>query len=425
MLRILATIRKEAILLLRDRSGLLLLLVMPLILIHLMAKIQDVPFRDFQEVRFDMLWVDDDKKNLSTTLYKALHESGKFKLDSQNNLTTQIDNINSGKSKVLIYIPSGANQQMQQHASSLVSKLLSQLGMGTDSIQPTTSHQLQIKIYFDPTTNKTFKNAVTNAVNRIIAKSETEIILQCMMQQLGSDASIQNAIPADQMNLIQVEEVQSNTELDDLGKVANSVQHNVPAWTIFAMFFIVIPIAGAMLKERDEGSLMRVKLMPGSYYQILLGKVFFYVLVCTTQFFLMMLISRFTLPLIQLPMLHIGNHYMALFLLVVCIAFAATSFAMLVGTIFRTAQQSLTFGSISVVIMSAIGGIWVPIYILPNFMKSIAKMSPLYWSLEGVNALFLRNQGLLNILPHILVLVLFAFICLVYSSWFENKSTQA
>ncbi|MBL0199403.1 MAG: hypothetical protein IPP81_04290 [Chitinophagaceae bacterium] len=34
--------------------------------------------------------------------------------------------------------------------------------------------------------------------------------------------------------------------------VPSAVQHNVPAWTIFAMFFIAIPLSNSILKEKQK-----------------------------------------------------------------------------------------------------------------------------------------------------------------------------
>jgi len=49
----------------RDISGLLLLLVMPAALIVVMALVQDAPFRDYQELSFDLLLADNDHGSLA------------------------------------------------------------------------------------------------------------------------------------------------------------------------------------------------------------------------------------------------------------------------------------------------------------------------------------------------------------------------
>jgi len=55
------------------------------------------------------------------------------------------------------------------------------------------------------------------------------------------------------------------------GIVPNASQHNVPAWTIFAMFFVVISLGGALYGE-VERSFIRLKTLPTNYLVALLSK---------------------------------------------------------------------------------------------------------------------------------------------------------
>src|ERR1044072_5973314 len=80
MLRLLATIKKEWLLLKRDRGGLALLFLMPLVLITVMALIEDAPFRDYQELKFDVLTVDNDHGRLARYIKEGLEHSGQFTL---------------------------------------------------------------------------------------------------------------------------------------------------------------------------------------------------------------------------------------------------------------------------------------------------------------------------------------------------------
>lgn len=72
---------------------------------------------------------------------------------------------------------------------------------------------------------------------------------------------------------------------------------------------------------------------------------------------------------------------------------AATAYGILVGTLFKTPNQALSFGAISIVILSAIGGIWVPLEVMPPAMQFIGHLTPLNWGLEAINDLYLRNGG--------------------------------
>jgi len=427
-LRLTATIKKEYLTLSRDKAGLALLFFMPLTLIILMALIQDAPFKDYQELKFDIIVLDNDQKEISQQLVDGLKKTKKFSVhttykEKELNEVHAKKLVNQGKFQFAIVIPKGTSLQVQNNSNKVVAKLLNSLGMPSDTNAFTESHALYIEIIFDPTAKSAFKIAINNAMEKLVAGIETEMVLKSMSQQLGT-AENDNGLAFDQIRSIEVKEKAAIDKSNGLTMITNSVQHNVPAWTIFAMFFIVIPLGGTLLKEREDGSLMRLKIMPGSYTILLLGKVLFYVGVCFVQFILMMLVGIFTMPLFGLPSLQLGHSYFALMVIAIAIAFAATSYGMLIGTIFKTPSQSLTFGSVSVVLLSAVGGIWVPLYVMPLVIQKIGAFSPLYWGLNGINDLFLRHEGLLFILPQVLKLLGFSALCIFLAQWFEKKSFQ-
>ena len=78
MNKIVATIIKEWTLTRRDAAGLMLLFLMPAILIIVMALVQDAPFKDYQQLHFDLLVADLDNGKLSEAVKKGLRESGSF-----------------------------------------------------------------------------------------------------------------------------------------------------------------------------------------------------------------------------------------------------------------------------------------------------------------------------------------------------------
>ncbi|TFG93085.1 MAG: ABC transporter permease, partial [Syntrophobacterales bacterium] len=42
----------------------------------------------------------------------------------------------------------------------------------------------------------------------------------------------------------------------------SAVQHNIPAWALFGLFFTCIPLAGSLLVERNSGIWIRLMTMP-------------------------------------------------------------------------------------------------------------------------------------------------------------------
>jgi len=86
---------------------------------------------------------------------------------------------------------------------------------------------------------------------------------------------------------------------------------------------------------------------------------------------------------------------------------SALGFAIAVGTIAKTHQQAAAFGSVSVIILTALGGLWVPVYIMPKFMSHIATYSPLNWAHAGFQDLFVREGTFIDIIPDLIKLFVF------------------
>jgi len=67
-------------------------------------------------------------------------------------------------------------------------------------------------------------------------------------------------------------------------------------------------------------------------------------------------------------------------------------------------QQAQGLSTLIILIMSAIGGSIIPLFIMPAIMKKIAVFSVNYWGIQGFYDIFWRGLPLIDILPRILVL---------------------
>ncbi len=74
-MKVFATIYKEFLLLVRDPGGVALIFIMPLALVIVMALVQDAPFRDYQELKLEVLLIDQDRDSLSAKVMKAFKAS--------------------------------------------------------------------------------------------------------------------------------------------------------------------------------------------------------------------------------------------------------------------------------------------------------------------------------------------------------------
>ncbi len=419
-MKLLYSILKEYKVLTRDRAGLAITFIMPTVLILIMTLIQDSTFKSVNESSVPLLFVDRDHDSLSQTLQKYITNS-KFFAITEKQLTNEDvkKEIAQGHFFIGIIVPENTSKKLRERSTARISKLLNSFsGDTTDTENVIDTSKIQLNLFFDPITKKSFKTTISNSIERIISQIEMQgmvTALNAKMQESFPDAkpsALENA------PLVQVTEEYASYNNSTI--IPNAVQHNVPAWTLFAMFFICIPLAGNIIKEREDGSAFRLLTMPGSYFIVMLGKLITYTIVSLIQFGLMLGVGLFILPLLGMPQLNIGDNLPLLSLIAISAGLAATGFGLLVGTVATTHDQASLFGAVFIIILAAIGGVWVPTFVMPDIMKTISVISPLNWGLESFYAVFIRNSSIKEIWPEILKLWLF-FIATLSGSYFFQK----
>ncbi len=423
-MKILATIKKEFLLLARDPGGMALIFLMPLILVVVMALIQDAPFRDYQEMKLEVLFVDSDNDSLGRKVQQAFHSaSANIYLLQKNDTSETKKLVLSGKYKAAIIIPKGASASLRYKTDDVIAKIFSDLGMAESQIDSgsKTPTAVDLQILFDPAIKMNYKQALSSGLEKVLANVQTEWMLDELQNQLSDGAPRKSRSKIDFAQLVSVKEMYASKKKERL--MLNSVQHNVPAWTMFAMFFILFPLAGNFIKEREEGSMLRLRLISGSQLPVIAGKFGFYFGVCLTQFVLMIGVGVYIMPLLGLQQLVLGSNIVGILLTACSVAMAATGYGLLIAVYFNTPQQALSFGSISVVILAALGGVWVPIYVMPEMLQNISRASPLNWGLESFTNLFLRGATTRAILPDLLKLVGFAIATLAASVFIHKSRT--
>ncbi len=86
-------------------------------------------------------------------------------------------------------------------------------------------------------------------------------------------------------------------------------------------------------------------------------------------------------------------------------------FGTAISSIATSQQQAAVFGSVSVVILAAIGGLWVPTYAMPEIFRTFSNVSPLKWGIDALYSIILRKSEIGDVLPQCIYLFSFAVIC--------------
>lgn len=451
MFQLFAVIINELHLLWRDRSGLLVLFLMPSALVLVITLVQENVLKTVGENNIQVLYIDHDRDTVGDNIEQNLRDTGTIALTTTENnripdTVTVKASVLSGEFQVAIVVPAGLTASLNQKAADSIRQLLEKRKEKGETKEITSSAP-SVEIYFDPTVMGGLRSAIRSAVDTILMGVEIRAQLDALSKQLPvylekrlqdqmgdiiGDLSLFNESDGDVSGL---EFTLSDSRLTRVTEVSpttsrmhvrpNSVQQNVPAWALFGIFFIAVPIAGSLIKERKSGTYRRLLSFPVSPIVLLSGKMIAFMMVGIAQLACIAFIGRYVLPLLGTPVLEMGSSYGGIVLMTGAAILAAAGYGILLGTLGGTYEQVSMLGPITIVIAAAIGGIMVPVYAMPPAMQALSRLSPLAWGLNGFLDLFVRGGDALGILPWALLLLGLCAVCLIISWGFFFRRLTA
>jgi len=110
--------------------------------------------------------------------------------------------------------------------------------------------------------------------------------------------------------------------------------------------------------------------------------------------------------------MHIGS-LPAVIALMIGVSFAATGLGILLVSAVKTRRQLSAIVPLVVLLSSAIGGAWWPLFIEPTWMQQIAKVGITAWAMEGLNGVMILGKDFAQVVPDIIGLFAYGTICFI------------
>ena len=410
MYKLWTSIKKEYRLLINDKTGLALMFIMPLLLVVIITIIQDSAFNAVNDNRISLLLVDKDKGKSSQGLKEMLINGQMFDITEKSDISLEKleTDVKNNKYFTGLYIEEEFSEKLEMNSKQMSKKFLAHLGL-YDEVDSDSAELPLVHFFNDPALQDNYSESILKVIYSYLNIIEISQMVEGLYVEMGEE-SIPDEIKKGLFdNNIEIK--RSVNSVDDSDLLPNSTQHNVPAWTIFAMFFMVVSLGTNISQEKSSGAFVRLRTIPTHFGLIMLSKQVVFMAVGILQVFLIFAVGTFLFPLIGLYQLSIPSNIIGLIAVVLVSAFAAVSYAVMLGSIANTPEQSNGFGAISIIIFAAIGGIWVPTFVMPDYMKIISQISPLHWCLEGFYTLFLRNGAWSMLAKPLYILIVFSLIC--------------
>jgi ABC-2 type transport system permease protein len=418
MYKLFATIKKDWRILTRDKVGLTLMFIMPVLLAIIITAIQNSTFEMVNDNKVPLLVSNKDQGELGRELIRAIDKIGMFDLKQVTAGETEKQVITRMQSKdalIAVVIPPDFSSRIDATAKNISGRALNQFGLKTDSTGSAPVMMDPLTFYYHPVLQQSFRSSVEGALRSALQLVQSRQIVRNLYFSIN-----EKELPADLENDIVNSQVHINevpVSKDGSKRIPNATEHNIPAWTIFAMFFVVISLGSSVVREKMNGSFTRLKTLPTSYLVALLSKQLTYLLVTMAQTAVIFALGIWLFPRMGLPALTLPADLPALVIVSVICGLCAVSYAICIGVFAQTQEQANGFGAVSIVIMAAIGGLLVPSFAMPHSFNMVMKISPLHWCLEAYYGLFLEAGKLSDVLTNIIPLIIMIVLIQVTAFW--------
>lgn len=213
------------------------------------------------------------------------------------------------------------------------------------------------------------------------------------------------------------------TEQQEQQIFAAPTLYSIPSWLIFGIYFIVLPISTTLIKEKENGTLVRIQTYPITNKAYFFNKALSYGVVSVFQWLLLSAVGLLFVPWLTEQALLVINGPLLYVLGAFFIIFSAIGFAFLMASIVNTYEQAIVLGGGINILLAALSGFMVPIDIMPEALAQIANYSPMYWSAELLK-LGLAGESFTQALPYLLRLVGFGGLCYIAALAIFNHKTS-
>jgi len=424
--QILATTWKDLKILLKDFGGLATLFLMPTMFIFVMTLALGGLFSDDDDNPIEILVVNDDTGTIGAQIVEGLQATEGFAVETEWDgaaLTRARAEalIADQERSIAVIIPADFSDTIQNSVF--------------DTPTDETPQKAQIDLVVDPALSSQFVGPVKGtlaglsqqAMMTSVAPRGIDLFLDQIDQTAGASLPTETRESLREQALRStagggitgsvVEVVQMQPAGMEIEQFPNSVQQNVPGWTLFGVFFISQTLATSLLEEKKVGTFRRLLVAPMSRAALLLGKLTPFLIVNLVQIVLMFAVGVFIMPLVGAPKLELGQHPEALILISLAASLAATGLGLLIAALAKTAEQISGLGTLLVVTMAALGGVMVPRYIMPDFMQTVGLITPHAWALTAYQDVLVRGYDVARILPEVAALMGFAVVFFGVALW--------
>jgi ABC-2 type transport system permease protein len=411
--QILAMTWKDLKIFFKDRGGVVLIFVQPFMFILVMSYALSGVFRTGDRP-IQILAVNQDKGTQAAAILRQLGQMEAFAVETTwegQSLTHQeVERlIIEGKRNLALIFPPDFSAALEQ--------------------DPASRERRTTKVVFivEPTTSDQFVQPIMGTLQGLLERATYTAMVPKGVDYLFDRLSPQTPVTERESFRARAEEAVSGGLIGGrtpvvtveravptgmrVKKLPDVFQQNVPGYTIYGIFWIVSLLAVSVLGEKRVGTFRRLLVSPMSRLVMLAGKLVPYYLINIVQITIMLGVSS------VLFKMSLGHSPAGLVVVSLAAAAAATGLGVLVAALARTEAQVGGLTVLLLLSLSALGGCFVPRFLMPSWLRMVGLVTPHAWALDAYQDLLVRGYNFVEVLPKVGVLGAFAVVFFAIGVW--------
>jgi ABC-2 type transport system permease protein len=408
--QILALAWKELVVFFRDPPAVILVFLMPLAFVVLMSLALASQFGSVDERPIVLMAVDEDGGPAAGALLRRLGALPSFQLERSwagrpLDRSTAERLVAEGERSLAVIVPAGLGEILAGPAREPPGEVLL-------VVEPTVPGQV-----VEPLLG-TLRGLVERAraearapreVDALFDELKVPALVDLAELRARAQASLGRVLAAADRPPVGVRRVspagQEKVALPD------TYQQNVPSYTLFGIFWIVVLLAESVLQERRGGTFRRLRTAPMGRSALLLGKLLPFLVINLLQVTLMLGAARLLFGM------SLGRSPAALLAVSLAASLAAVGLGVLVSALGRTEARARNLTILVLLLLAALGGCFIPRFVMPPAMQSVGLLTPHAWALEAYQDILVRGGDLAAVAPEVGVLLGFAALFFGLGVW--------
>ena len=191
----------------------------------------------------------------------------------------------------------------------------------------------------------------------------------------------------------------------------NPSNYALPGYVVMFVFFTGALAAETIVRERQNNTLERL-LSSSVRRESLLGGIF----AGSAAKGLIQITIFWTVGILAFNT-DLGSSPAAVIILSILMVIMSAAFGIMLATFVKTQRSASSIAVLTALVLAPLGGCWWPLFILPEWMQSLAKITPHGWANTGFNKLMLFGADFGAVVPEMLVLTGFSVVFGIIATW--------